>query len=190
MTPFVPLGASLPRPKVLRRYHNPLALSVRPKLDSKRVQQPRSASSQEPLSSIMHVPRLVDLEGGTASTHAPSSSWGEPAPRMPLTDAAEAAQPTGDVSLPSSLTEVSRKRSREPEPERAAAWHVVQHLSSSKLHMVRLGADRAVCTWWTCGTPEAPAPYADYSAVPSRDLDWCSRCFEQWDRKCAPCDLR
>ena len=180
-----------PRPKVLNRNHNRLAFSVRPKLDSKRVQHPRSASSQEPVYSITHVPRLGASDGVIVSRLAPPSSpWGAPAPRLPLTDAVESAQLAGDVPLPSSLAEVSRKRSRGPEHERAAAWHVVQHYSFLKQHMVRVGADRAVCTWWTCGIPEAPAPHADFSAVPSRDLDRCSQCFDVWDRQCVPCDQR
>jgi hypothetical protein len=194
-TPFVPRGSSPGRPKVLRRKHNPLALSVRPKLGSKTSQQlgartgglspvrARRTSSQEPFTSTLHVPRLVDEEDGTASAPTPSSSsWGATAPHLPLTEAVvvpRMAHQLGDVPLPLSSSEVSRKRSRAPEPERSKTWHVVQHLLSMKVHIVRVGADAAFCAWWTCGTPEAPTLHADFSVVPSRGLDWCSRCLKE-----------
>ena len=185
-TPYLPLGIP-PRPAEvpLRRKRKRLALSARPKLGSKADQQHRGTSSRRPLSSATHVPQPVDFEGGIASTPTPSSSsWGAPTPRLPLTEAVlvpKAEPQLGDVPLPAFKSEVSRKRSRDPEPERPVTWRVVQHLVSRKLHAARVGADRTACVWWTCGTPEAPTLNADFSAVPSRDLDCCSRCLTLWD---------
>ncbi len=87
--PFTPRGGPPPRPQVaLRRKHNRLALSVRPKLGSKAVQQLRGNSSQEPRSSTSSVPQLVNVNDGTASTPTPpSSSWGALTPLLPLTEA-------------------------------------------------------------------------------------------------------
>ena len=179
-------GSSPPRPKVLRRKHN------LPKLGPKAIQPLRARSevppsdraqrisSQEPLSSTSHVPRLVE----DASAPTPWSSWGATAPHLPLTEAAvvpEVAQPLGHVPLPFSSTEVSRKRFWAPVPEQSKTRHVVQHLVSLKLHAVRVGAAQAACVWWTCSIPEAPTLNADFSAVPARGLDWCSRCFETWN---------
>ena len=75
-----------------------------------------------------------------------------------------------------------RKRSMDPEPEPSAGWHVAQHLISLKPHGVRVGANPSVCTYWTCGIPETPALHADFSAVSSLDLDWCSRCLKSMGR--------
>ena len=80
----------------------------------------------------------------------------------------------GDVPLPVFKPEVARKRLRDPEPQRFVKWRWVQHLVSLKLHAVRVGADQTACLWWTCGNPEAPTLNADFSVVPSLDLDWCS----------------
>ena len=186
-TPFTPTGASPRRAKVpLRRKHSRLALSVRPKRGSKAVQQLRGTSSQEPVSSTSNAPLLVDLNDGIASTPTPpSSSWGAPTPLLPVTEAVvvpKAEQHLGDVPSHPISRALTRKRSMDPEPEHAAVRHVVQHLISLKLHVVRVGANRTACTYWTCGTPNAPALNADFSAVPSRDLDWCcSKCLKIWD---------
>ena len=157
----------------------------RPKLDPKAIQQLRRTGSQDALSSATHAPQPRDFEDGIASTPTPSSSlWGAPTPRLPVTEAVlvpKAEPQLGDVPLPAFKSEVSRKRSRDPEPERPVKWRVVQHLVSRKLHAARVGADRTACVWWTCGSPEAPTLNADFSVVPSRDLDWCSRCLKEWD---------
>ena len=186
-TPFNPSGDPPRRAKVpLRRKHSRLARSVRPKVGSKPVQQLQGTSSQEPLSSTLNVPRLEILKDGTASTPTPpSSSWGAPTPLLPVTEAVlvpKAEQRLGDVPSHPLTRDLKRKRSMDPEPELPAGWHVVQHLISLKLHGVRVGADQTACTYWTCGTPETPALHADFSAVSSLDLDWCSRCSKKMGR--------
>ena len=75
---------------------------------------------------IMVTPVPVsEMEGGVLSTPAPaSSSSGRRAPQLPLVEAIASALPIRCVPLPFSLSDGSRKRLREPEPARAADWHL------------------------------------------------------------------
>ena len=54
---------------------------------------------------------------------------------------------------------------------------MVLHERRRKMHRTLLGSGRTVCTWWSCGTSEAPQLDAVFCPSPSvLDWTWCKHC--------------